>query len=272
MTFVAGFRPPQGEAESRLWFWCRGNQILVHTVGGRPVIPEALEAAELGPALDWVHFFGLWNGKGCYAVAPDIESEAPPGFEWIGLRELFGRLEDGLVWAAGRAAQLVHWHATHRFCGRCGAPTVDHATERAKLCPVCHLINHPRVTPAIIVAVVRGDRLLLAHATRFAADVYSVLAGFVEPGETLEECVRREVLEEVGIRVRNIRYFASQPWPFPDSLMVAFTADHAGGQIRVDAEEISDAAWYPSDDLPPIPPSISVARRLIDWFVETHPA
>jgi NAD+ diphosphatase len=192
------------------------------------------------------------------------------GYAWKGLRELFGQVDEDLVWVAGRAGQLVHWHRNHRFCGRCGSPTQDHAEERAKICPGCGLINHPRVSPAIIVAVVKDRQLLLAHSTRFPAKFYSVLAGFVEPGESLEECVQREVFEEVGVRVGNIRYFGSQPWPFPDSLMVAFTADYAGGEIRVDSVEIADAGWFSADGLPAIPPRISIARKLIDWFVTAY--
>jgi NAD+ diphosphatase len=272
MAFEAGFQAAGGGPGAQLWFGCRGNRVLVRTVGEHPAIPEAAHAGDLGVSPAWTHYFGRWNGQGCYALWLGDEAEAPSGTEWVGLRELFGRLSDDLVWAAGRASQLVHWHAGHRFCGRCAAPTGDHPTERAKLCPRCGLVNHPRVTPAIIVAVVRDHRLLLAHAQRFTARFFSVLAGFVEPGETLEECVQREVLEETGIRVANIRYFGSQPWPFPDSLMVAFTAEYAGGEIRIDPGEISEAGWYAADRLPPVPPPISVARRLIDWFVQTHPA
>jgi NAD+ diphosphatase len=272
MAFSGEFRTSDSAPGARLWFGCRGNRLLVRSNGEQAGIPEANEVSELGLVPAWVHYFGRWEGKGCYALHFEEDVEAPAGFEWAGLRELFGRLEDDLVWAGGRAAQLVHWHANHRFCGRCAAPTGDHPTERAKLCPRCGLVNHPRVTPAIIVAVVRDRRLLLAHSKRFTARFFSVLAGFVEPGETLEECVQREVSEEVGVRVENIRYFGSQPWPFPDSLMVAFTADHAGGEIRVDHEEICEAGWYAADQLPPIPPRISVARRLIDWFVQAYPA
>ncbi len=275
MAFVPGFQPSEAQSGTRMWFGCRENRILVRSDGGRPGIPEALDLTDLGITPHrphWVHYFGSWDGKGCYAAWLGEDTETPPGYEWAALRGLFGRLEDDLVWAGGRAVQLVHWHDTHRFCGHCGAPTTDHPTERAKLCPRCGLVNHPRVSPAIIVAVVRDHNLLLASATRFTANLYSVLAGFVEPGETLEECVEREVFEEVGIRVRDIRYFASQPWPFPDSLMVAFTAGYAGGDIRIDPREISDAGWYTADNLPPIPAPVSVARRLIDWFVQTHPA
>jgi NAD+ diphosphatase len=137
-----------------------------------------------------------------------------------------------------------------------------------KLCPKCGLLSFPRLSPAIIVAVVHGSKILLARANHFADGFYSVLAGFVEPGETLEECVRREVQEEVGLQVKNIRYFGSQPWPFPHSLMIGFTAEFAGGHITIDGAEIADAAWFSPADLPRIPGEISIARRLIDWFLE----
>jgi NAD+ diphosphatase len=228
------------------------------------------EALAFGIEPTWRHYFGTWNGSGCYALGLPEDAAVGQDFEARGLRELFGLMEEQLVWVAGRAGQLVHWHRNHRFCGRCGSPTQDHSEERAKKCPACGLINHPRVSPAIIVAVVRDRRLLLAHASRFPAKFYSVLAGFTEPGESLEECVQREVFEEVGIRVQSIRYFGSQPWPFPDSLMVAFTAEHAAGEIRVNPAEIADAGWFSANELPQIPPPISIARQLIDWFAARY--
>jgi NAD+ diphosphatase len=180
-------------------------------------------------------------------------------------------MEDHLFSLAGRAIQIVNWNQTHQFCGRCGTRTDDKLDERAKICPKCGLISFPLLSPAIIVAVVQGSRILLAHANHFPDGFYSVLAGFVEPGETLEECVQREVQEEVGLQLKNIRYFGSQPWPFPHSLMIAFTAEYAGGQITTDGMEIRDAGWFTAHDLPLIPGKISIARRLIDWFVEDYP-
>ncbi len=162
----------------------------------------------------------------------------------------------------------MEWDLSHRFCGRCGAATVLKEGEQARECPACRSLSYPRISPAVIVAVVRGDRILLARAARSPPGLYSVLAGYVEPGETLEECVRREVREETGIEVANLRYFASQPWPFPHSLMIAFTAEHASGEIAVDGVEILDAGWYRADGLPGIPGPMTVARRLIDWFCE----
>jgi NAD+ diphosphatase len=164
--------------------------------------------------------------------------------------------------------QLIRWDRGHKFCGQCGKLTESKKDERAKICPSCGLSAYPRLSPAVIVAVVKGDRLLLGTSKRFRADFWSVLAGFVEPGETLEECVVREVREEVGILVENVHYFGSQPWPFPDSLMVGFTAEYAAGEITVDQTELTDANWFTADDLPRIPPKVSIARRLIDWFVE----
>ncbi len=268
MKFVAQFGTPVRQGTQALWFAFQDHKILVMAGNGPPRLPFAEEAATLCPEPSWAHYFGTWGDAPCFAVCLPEGTAAGGGFEWRGLRELFGQMDEELVWAAGRAGQLVHWHRGHRFCGRCGSPTADHGRERAKTCPACGSINHPRVSPAIIVAVVRDRRLLLAHAERFPAKFYSVLAGFVEPGETLEECVRREVMEETGIEVARIRYFGSQPWPFPDSLMVAFTAEYAGGELRPNPEEIADAGWFSADALPQIPPRISIARRLIDWFAE----
>jgi len=161
----------------------------------------------------------------------------------------------------------VDWDQNRRFCGKCGGPTEDKVDERAKYCARCDLINYPRLSPAVIVAILKGDQILLARNKRFRMSMYSVLAGFVEPGETLEACVEREVHEEVGIAVKNIRYFGSQPWPFPNSLMIGFVAEYAGGQITIDDREIAEAGWFSRSNLPQIPSSISIARRLIDWFV-----
>jgi NAD+ diphosphatase len=272
MSFVSGFRaepwPPKTPA---LGFAFRGAKLVVRRAEGGFRIPTLSEVLEFGVEPQWRHYFGSWNGAGCYAVCLPEDAGVCEGFDACGLREVFGRMEEELVWAAGRAGQLVHWHRNHRFCGRCASPTEDHRSERAKICPACGLLNYPRVSPAVIVAVVRGRQLLLAHAHRFTGKFYSVLAGFAEPGESLEQCVQREVFEEVGLEIKNIRYFGSQPWPFPDSLMVAFTAEYAGGEIRIDPTEISDAAWFEAAGLPEVPPPLSIARRLIDWFSATFP-
>ena len=211
----------------------------------------------------------------CYCAEISAETPLPAGLIADGLRALFPRLGDLLFSIAGRGIQVVAWERTHRFCGQCGAPTVDDPHERAKRCPACGLTSYPRISPAIIIAVVRksdgGDRLLLARSHRFPPGRYSVIAGFVEPGETLEECAQREVGEEVGIRIRDIRYFGSQPWPFPNSLMIAFTAEYDGGEITPEESEIAEAGWFPADALPDIPLRMSISRRLIDCFVAGQP-
>ena len=194
---------------------------------------------------------------------------------FLGLRQLFGLLDETCLWLAGRAFQIIDWDRISQYCGRCGAPNTQLEHERAKKCLHCGHIKYPRISPAIIVRVERRDpdgaKILLANGRRFrSSKTYSVLAGFVEPGETLEECVRREIYEEVGITVKNIRYFGSQPWPFPDSLMIAFTAEYDSGEITLEEAEIADANWFTPDTLPEVPPPISIARRLIDSFVSEN--
>ncbi len=169
---------------------------------------------------------------------------------------------------AGIANQLVHWAATHRYCGRCATPTERVAAERSMRCPSCGLLAYPRISPAVIVLVRRGDEALLARGVRFPLPFYSALAGFVEVGETLEETIVREIREEVGIEVDRITYFGSQPWPFPHSLMIAFRAEWKSGEIAADASEIVDAKWFRADALPQIPPALSIARGLIDAWLD----
>jgi NAD+ diphosphatase len=171
---------------------------------------------------------------------------------------------------AGRAKQIVGWHATHRFCGRCGGKTEPAPGELAKRCTRCGMMHYPRLSPAAIILVERGDLILLARSPGFPKGLYSVLAGFVEPGESIEETVAREIREEVGIGVENVAYFGSQPWPFPNSLMIGFTADYADGELAPDPGEIEDAGWYKAHDLPQLPPKTSIARAMIDDFVKRH--
>lgn len=195
----------------------------------------------------------------------------PDGMRLEGLRALFDRLDDSEFQLAGYALQLLNWVAENRHCGRCGGTMALERGERALVCSACGSTIYPRISPAVIVAVTSAGRLLLARSGRFPKRrMFSVIAGYVEPGETLEDCVRREIREEVGLEVRGIRYFGSQAWPFSGSLMVGFTAEHAGGEIQVDGREIVEARWVTADDLPEIPGKISISRQLIDWFVNRH--
>lgn len=266
MLFKPDFKTPPSQVESALWFILDNGRLLTKINTDQFCIPDTadLEALQIAPSC--VLYLGSLDGQSCYAGALETESFSDANFKLNNLRTLFGLIPDELIWIAGRANQLIYWHLTHRYCGKCGHETLDKVDERAKLCPRCQHVNYPRLSPAVIVAIIKNNRILLARNRRFKMPFYSVLAGFVEPGESLEECVRREIKEEVGITVKNVRYFGSQPWPFPDSLMIAFVADYAAGEIVVDRSEIIEAAWFSKKNLPKIPPKISIARQLIDWF------
>lgn len=216
---------------------------------------------------------GLLDGAACWAV--DLDADGVPDLlvedlrpALVPLMGLHGLVEDVRWTLAGRAVQLVEWERTHRFCGRCGTPTEPAPGERARRCPTCGLLAFPRLAPAVIVLIERDGEALLARGRAFPIPMYSCIAGFVEPGETLEEAVHREVREEVGVELAEVRYTASQPWPFPHSLMIGFEATWASGDIRVDEHEIVDAGWYRPDDLPMVPPPLSIARTLIDRWIE----
>ncbi len=263
-------RSPVDTGGPAYWFLYKGAALLVARDGEAVRLPFTGDLASLGLAAGEPHFLGMEDGHSCFAAEVREETSAPSGWSFEGLRALFGSISDGFFSVAARASEILEWDRTHRFCGRCGVATVHNAQERARECPSCKLLSYPRISPAVIVAVVRDRRLLLARARRFPPGFYSVLAGFVEAGESLEECAHREVREETGIEIDGLTYFASQPWPFPHSLMVAFTARHAAGEIVADPSEIVDAAWYAADALPEIPHPMTVARRLINWFVATQ--
>ncbi len=253
------------------WFLFRQERLLLLSQAGTHFLPRQPEAVAWGVDPAQAHFLGRWEGVNCWAAGLE-EMETLPAGQWVSLRQAYSLLEEEMFWVAARAVQIVAWDRTHRYCGGCGAPTRRKPDEHVKICPVCGLTAYPRLAPAVIVAVEKEGRLLLAHNHRHPAGFYSVLAGFVEPGETLEQAVEREILEEVGVTVHAIRYFGSQPWPFPHSLMVAFTAVYAGGTLTLEDEELAHADWFAADQLPLVPPPMSIARRLIDDFVARHTA
>jgi NAD+ diphosphatase len=253
-----------------LWFIFHGDKMLVKTEGDSVSVPFSRGPIEYHLRPYWNVCVGLLGNTPCYSALVDGDVDVPHGAEFHGLRGLFGQLEDEMFGLSGRAMQLVKWDYTHQFCSRCGKPAGTRNEEGAQICRHCGYLSYPRISPAVIVAVFRENRILLGHNNRFPQKRYSVIAGYVEMGETLEECVKREIWEEVRIKVQNIRYFGSQPWPFSSSLMIAFTAEYAGGDISVDNTEIADAKWFAPDALPDIPDKLSIARQLIDWFVETQ--
>ena len=265
--FEPALKPPSKETAADLYFGFRGDEMLVRLSEEEAEIPTASILASRNITPLHRQYLGSLDGKHCFAAGLNDTQRIPEGMALKNLRRLYGALGDELFWIGGKGFQLINWDRTTQFCGRCGHPTENSSSERAKVCPACELRNYPRISPAVIVAVTKKDRILLARAFRFPMKIYSVIAGFVEPGETLEQCIRREIKEEVNIEVRDIRYFGSQPWPFPNSLMIAFTAEYCGGKIRIDNREIMDAGWYRAHELPGIPDKVSIARRLIDSFI-----
>ena len=243
-------------------FVYRGGEILVreadHAVAN--LAESGLDAA----SVTGIEPIGLWSGRLYRAAWVEAARQAPAGLAFRGLRSLFGRTEDGLVAIAGRGFQLADWARTHRYCGVCAKPMQRDAGERVMRC-ACGHSAWPRVAPAMMTLVKRGPAILLARNIAVpAGGRMSALAGFVEPGESVEDAVHREVLEEVGVQVRDLRYFGSQSWPFPHSLMIAFTAEYAGGEIRCDPREIGEARWFgPGDALPEVPPAFSISHALI---------
>ena len=209
---------------------------------------------------------GQFDGQPVWLLSLD-QPVMPEGCFWQSLRQFMLQADFPTFRMLAFADQVGTWRSNHRFCGRCGTPTQQVSGERCMRCPECGLDSYARISPSMIVLVTRGDEVLLARSPRFVTGVYSTLAGFVEPGESAEECVAREVREEVGIEVHNLHYLGSQGWPFPHSLMLGFHAEYAGGEIVPQADEIEDAAWFPIDNLPPLPMQRSIARYLIDLYV-----
>ena len=268
--FISLVIPPREKFDEAWWFAIQEDKILTQQESSVATIPWLVDFAELGLPILRQHYLGRLSGRHCYAVEVPGGVTLPDGLIFEGLRQVYGRMDEALFSLAGRALQIIDWDRTHQFCGRCGSRTRTHPTERAKECPECGLLHFPRLAPAIIVLVQRDAEILLARARRFPTVMYSTLAGFVEPGETLEEAVNREVKEESGITVKDIRYFGSQPWPFPHSLMVGFTAKYASGEIKLNDEENLDVGWFTAENLPQLPGKMSIARKLIDWFLETQ--
>jgi len=249
-----------------LLFVFRGEELLTGRDDKRSVPPlSSLE--NLGLEIVFQQEVGVLRGRRCFAAEVGEDTGAPEGYVFRDLRGLWGGDED-FFRVAGRAKQIVEWNRTHQFCGKCGTKTGPGQEEFVRKCPNCGMVYYPRLSPAAIMLVHREDELLLARSPHFPPGMYSALAGFVEPGESIEETVRREVGEEVGVELGEIRYFGSQPWPFPNSLMIGFLAEWSSGDVRIgEPDEIEDARWFHLDELPPLPPKVSIARAMIEAFL-----
>jgi NAD+ diphosphatase len=257
-SFVSAHQPPEPASPNA---WCFGfvqGELLVPEGDAITLQPQA--ASMFLPHATASHYLGRLADVDCWAL---VLPEAPSGWRRTGLRAAMMDLDPDLAALAGRAAQVLEWDRTHRHCGVCGTPTGLKAGERARVCPACGHTAYPRLSPAIMALVWRPGELLLARSPQFVPGRYSALAGFVEPGESLEDCVHREVAEEVGVTVQDLRYYGSQSWPFPHSLMVAYISRWIAGDIVPQPDEIEDARWFALEALPDIPPRFSIAGHLI---------
>lgn len=267
---LSGFEPavksPSTIPENALYFVFDGQEIYQQFDASGSWIP----LARLDPLMSEIpsdinntsHYLGEWHGVACYALSAVL-----PKDKRAGLRSLFGKVEHHLFSLAGRALQVLDWYRTHKFCGRCGAKAEVHQSDRAMICAHCCVHSYPRLSPSIITLVHDEGRVLLARNHNFPKDMYSTLAGFVEPGESIEETVAREVREEVGVEVSDLEYIGSQPWPFPNSLMLGFFARYESGDIVLQEDEIADAQWFDCDALPTIPGPVAISRWLIDRYL-----
>ena len=267
VVFIPGHRGPaqvEGEVACCLF---HGNRVFVARDDGRLTLPR-VDTEAYGLALDQAHYLGTLDGTHCYGLALPRGAAIPEGLELLGLRALIMEGDELVGGIAGQAFQLLEWARTHRHCGSCGQPTLPHAADRAVECPDCKLVFYPRIAPVMMALVYRrngnGSELLLTRKAGYAPGRYTVVAGFVEAGESLEHCLAREVMEEVGVEIRNPRYFGSQPWPFPNSLVMAFSAEWAGGDVVPDVTELEEARWFSIDALPDLPESVHISRQLID--------
>ena len=214
------------------------------------------------------HYLGDLGGTPIYAIEVDPDAEEPQGYGFEALWSFLTIVEQPVFYLIGRAKQVIEWHQQHHFCGACGQVTSTIPVDRSRKCESCNIAFYPRLSPSIIVLINKGDEILLAKNAHARGNFYSTLAGFVEPGESIEETVHREVFEEVGLKVKNLRYYSSQSWPFPNSLMLGFHAEYDSGELVLQEEEIADAQWFHYNDLPHKPAMMSISGWLIDDFIK----
>ncbi len=249
-----------------IWFVFFKGQLLIEgdaQCGYR--VPRAAQRPVAGESSVTTHTIAQMDGLNCCAYALDSD-QVGSGYQLVDLRASYDYISVEEYRMAGRASQILTWDRDSKFCPRCGGATTQ-VSPMAKLCPECNREYYPRISPAMIVLIRKGDSVLLVHARNYRGANKGLVAGFLEVGETLEECVHREVLEETGLRIKNLKYFASQPWPYPSGVMIGFTADYESGEIRMQDDELTSCEFYSRDNMPLIPPKLSLAWELInDWL------
>ncbi|MDR3597456.1 NAD(+) diphosphatase [Clostridium sp.] len=255
---------------NNLFFTFFKGNILVRKEENTINIPVLDEIKELNIQYESEFFLGEVREQACFGIEAFLEFSLPENYELMPLYEFGALVDEEFFLAAGRANQILNWDKTHKFCGKCGSKTENKEDELAKVCPNCNHVMYPVICPAIIVAVTKGDKILLAHNRGFKDNRYSLIAGFVEAGEDLLSTVKREVFEEVGIKIKNIKFHMSSPWSFPNSLMIGFFAEYESGEIKVDGNEIVQADWFTKDNFPNIPQKFTLARKIIDEFIERN--
>ncbi|MEM9177424.1 MAG: NAD(+) diphosphatase [Myxococcota bacterium] len=263
--FLPHHKSPGDPGKDPMVFAFKGRDLLVTEDGG---LPDVSQIDEAGYEAVRRQYLGSLDGRHCFSA--ELESDASPkgGLRFSNLHGLYASLDEATHAVAGRAVQIVEWDRTHQFCGACAEPTVVSETDRSRACPSCRIPMYPRLAPAMIVAVERGDEILLGRSPHFPAGIMSVLAGFVEPGESAEDAVKREVYEETKILVKNVQYYSSQAWPFPNSLMLGFRAEYASGEIEVDGVEVVAAEWFKAKEMPNFfPGRVSISQWLIHDFL-----
>lgn len=266
-TFIPSGTPTHEKDVIKYWFVFYKNQLLTKVNNEKAILPISKNIEELGIIPVRTQYLGLLGTTPCYSVEVDTDISSTD-FTFEELRSLYGLINEDEFLVANKASQIVTWDRTNQFCGCCGHETYTIHGEYAKKCTNCGFTIYPRISPAVITAIFKDDKILLAHNNSFRENMYSLVAGFIEPGETLEDGVKREIFEEVGIKVKNVKYFESQPWPFPNSLMIGFTAEYESGEISEDGVEITHADWFTPENLPDLPPKISIARTIIDWYIK----
>jgi len=274
--FIRTYPPAKPADGPAVWLPFFDKELLVQDSGDLSHLLRSPTTAPPAPALDDpldladALYLGTLNGIPCLAYsAQGVPSRFPAGQSARSLRSLLARLPAPEAAIAGYASQLLYWGRTSRFCPVCGTATEAKASDWGRQCPRCGHAAYPHISPAVLALVHDGPRLLLVHKPEWTT-MHSIVAGFVEPNESLEDCVRREVREEVGLDVADVAYQGSQAWPFPHQLMVGFTARYAGGEIAPEEAELDGAAWFTSDTLPDLPPATSLSRQLINAWLESQ--